>query len=244
VPKSVYAVFSDIHSNLEALEAVLADMATLGIKRCICLGDTVGYGANPAQCLDRVRALGCPILLGNHDEAAAGDGGLDDMSKAAQAGLLYSREKLSVEQRAFLRDLPHAAAAEKVQFVHASLGGPDIWMYVLHPFEAMAHLLTQTEPLCFCGHTHIPAVWHLDEDGSLESGYGEGRVQLPSSGKTLINVGSVGQPRDENPAACYVVCTGDVVEFRRVTYDIAKARRKIARAGLPRFLGERLAHGK
>jgi len=243
---SALAVFSDVHSNLEALQAVLADMDALGIRRHFCLGDTVGYAANPAQCLEAVRGLGCPVLKGNHDEAAASERLLDEMNASAGAGIEFSRLKLTPQQRAWLADLPLTLAQGDCQFVHASLDAPAEWWYVLEPEDALLHFESQSLPVCFCGHTHCPRVWHLDRDNqSLTAHPGIGRIPLAENGKTLINVGSVGQPRDRNPAACYVIFNPKTreIEFRRVPYALAKTRRKIMRAKLPRFTAQRLSVG-
>ena len=243
---SIFAVFADIHANLEALQAVLADMDAQAIRQRVCLGDIVGYAANPAQCLEMVRAIGCTVVQGNHDAAAAGDAALDDMRDVAQSGIEFARLKLSTEQRAYLAGLPLTASNEHGQFVHASLNAPDKWHYVMRESDAREHFAAQTHRLCFCGHTHVPMVWHLSNTGNIKSWRGQGRIVLPAGGKTLINVGSVGQPRDLCPAARYVICDPQAgwVEFRRVDYDIRKARRKILRAKLPRFIAQRLALGR
>jgi diadenosine tetraphosphatase ApaH/serine/threonine PP2A family protein phosphatase len=167
------------------------------------------------------------------------------MRDVAQCGIEFARRKLSTEQRAYLAGLPLTFSTESCQFVHASLNTPREWHYVMREPEAQEHFKVQTEPLCFCGHTHVPTVWHLSNTGNIKSWRGDGRIQLPAGGKTLIDVGSVGQPRDLRSAACYAICDPQArwVEFRRVAYDIAKARRKIVRAKLPRFVARRLSLG-
>ncbi len=246
MPDSILAVFADVHANLEALQAVLADMDAQATSQRVCLGDIVGYAANPAQCLELIRGLGCPVVQGNHDGAVATDIALDEMRDVAQSGIEFARQKLSIEQRAYLAALPLTFASGSCQFVHASLNAPGEWHYVMREPDAQEHFKVQTEPLCFCGHTHAPIVWHLSNTGNIKSWRGHGRIELPAGGKTLINVGSVGQPRDLCSAACYAICDpqGRWVEFRRVAYDIAKARRKIVRAKLPRFAAQRLSLGR
>ncbi len=243
---SKLAVFADVHANLEALQAVLADMEALAISQRVCLGDIVGYAASPAQCLELVRGLGCPVVKGNHDEASATDMALDEMRDVAQSGIEFARQKLSPEQRAYLANLPLTSSSEDCQFVHASLNAPGGWHYVMREPDAREHFKVQTKPLCFCGHTHVPTVWHLSNSGNIKSWRGHGRIEFPAGGKTLINVGSVGQPRDLCSAACYAICDPQArwVEFRRVAYDIAKARRKIVRAKLPRYAAQRLSLGR
>lgn len=246
MPDSTFAVFSDIHSNLEALQAVVADIAAQGIHRIVCLGDIVGYAANPAKCLKLVRDLGCPVLRGNHDAAVAWDYTLVHMRDEAKRGIEFSRLKLAPAQRAWLASLPLTMTNEHGEFVHASLHEPAQWRYILGQHEALEHLAAQRSQLSFCGHTHVPNMWHLNATGNLKVWPGQGRLPLTPGGKTLINVGSVGQPRDGCAASCYVICdpAADTIEFRRVEYDIAKARRKIMRARLPFFTAERLLLGE
>jgi diadenosine tetraphosphatase ApaH/serine/threonine PP2A family protein phosphatase len=246
MPDSILAVFADVHANQEAFRAVLADMDELEISRRFCLGDIVGYAANPAQCLTLVRSLGCPVVKGNHDEATATELALDEMRDVARSGIEFARRKLTMEQSAYLAELPLTFADESCQFVHASLNEPGDWRYVLREPEARGHFDAQDRPLCFCGHTHMPMVWHLHRSGEVEARRGVGRICWSAGGKTLINVGSVGQPRDLNPAACYAICDPESrwVEFRRVEYEIQKTKRKIRRANLPRFAAQRLSLGR
>jgi diadenosine tetraphosphatase ApaH/serine/threonine PP2A family protein phosphatase len=240
------AVFSDVHANLEALQAVLADMDAQGVRERVCLGDIVGYAANPAQCLRLVRRLGCPVIKGNHDRAAADGDDLTKMRDVARSGIEFARRKLSLEQRSYLAALPLTVSNGNCEFVHASLNDPGEWRYVTRETSARAHFQMQEQPLCFCGHTHVPIVWHLSSNGNIKTWHGEGRIELPAGGKTLINVGSVGQPRDHHPAACYATWDAQAgwVEFRRVEYDIGKARQKILRAKLPHFAAHRLSFGR
>jgi diadenosine tetraphosphatase ApaH/serine/threonine PP2A family protein phosphatase len=244
--ESTLAVFSDIHSNLEALEAVLADMDTLSIRHRVCLGDIVGYAANPAKCLKLVRSLGCPVLKGNHDAVTANDDALDDMRDVARVGIEFARRKLTIEEREYLGGLPLTTAEGDCEFVHASLNRPEDWIYLVHQKTLQGHFKAQTHRICFGGHTHVPCIWHLSSDGELSPLGCRGRVELPANGKILINVGSVGQPRDLCPDACYAVCNPQAgwVEFRRVHYDVAKTRRKISRAKLPAFAAQRLSLGR
>lgn len=240
------AVFSDVHSNLEALEAVIADMDAIGIRTRVCLGDIVGYAASPSQCLAAVRALNCLVLQGNHDALAAGDASLDAMRDIAKTGLEYSRRRLSVAEREYLRALPLLAVEGDMEFVHASLHQPADWTYLNCEAALQQHFKAQTRRISFAGHTHVPCTWHLGLGGEISPLGGRGRVELPRTGKILINVGAVGQPRDLCPDACYVIFEPDAncVEFRRVSYEISKTRRKISRAKLPRFAAQRLSLGR
>jgi len=239
---SVIAVFSDIHSNLEALKAVIEDMDACGIEQRYCLGDIVGYGANPSQCLELVRSMRCSIIQGNHDAAAGTDISLEMMSPGARFGIEFTRKKLSAPQRRFLRGLPVTIVAGDHQFVHASLDEPADWNYVINQWEAQLHFSFQERSVCFCGHTHVPAIWHQSAKGKIRVAKGTGSLRLPRGGKALINVGSVGQPRDGAAEACYVLfdCKSRRVEFRRVPYDNETTCRKILRAKLPPENAERL----
>lgn len=246
MPDSALAVFGDIHSNTEALEAVLADMDALDVRRRVCVGDIVGYAANPSECLKLVRSLGCPVLKGNHDALAAGEEALDDLREVAKIGLEFTRLKLSCEERNFLGALPLVLTHRDCEFVHASLHLPEHWTYLVRQAALQEHFAAQTQRISFAGHTHVPCTWHLSSSGELSPLGGHGRVELPTEGKILINVGSVGQPRDLNPEACYATCDpkANWVEFRRVGYEISKTRRKISRAKLPRFAAQRLSLGR
>lgn len=241
------AAISDIHSNLEALTAVLADIGTLGVRRVIGLGDVVGYASGVRACLRVVQELGCPTLLGNHDEAAAVDStSLAEMNDTATAGIFFARKRLNPAEKSFLAQLPRHLAIEGVQFIHASLASPADWPYIMSEADAHLHFLRQSSHLCFCGHTHRPMVWTQDAGRRIFGKKGKDVVSLPESGKVLVNVGSVGQPRDGDSRACYAVYrpSMNTVEFRRIAYDIKRTKRKILRAGLPRFTAQRLSLGR
>lgn len=142
--ESAIAAFGDIHSNLEALEAVLADMDALGVQRRVCLGDIVGYAANPGKCLKLVRSLGCPVLKGNHDALAANDDALDDMRDVAEVGIKFARQKLTIEEREYLGGLALTMADGDCEFVHASLNRPEDWTYLVRREELREHFKAQT----------------------------------------------------------------------------------------------------
>ncbi len=241
-----WVVFSDIHSNLEAFQAVLADMRTIRFSRMICLGDTVGYAASPKDCLDLLRTLETEVLQGNHDAAVFDDRVLLHMSGPAAAGIHHAREQLSASRRDFLTALPMVASHGELQFVHSSLDDPEAWTYLRREPEIRSHFAAQTHPICFCGHTHIPGVFWLNSTDEMQALGASGRIQLPQEGKVLINAGSVGQPRDRCPDACYVVYESiqRSVEFRRVPYDIDAAQGRIREAGLPKITAERLSVGR
>jgi diadenosine tetraphosphatase ApaH/serine/threonine PP2A family protein phosphatase len=184
-------------------------------------------------------------VQGNHDLDVSLDTDDPSVRDVVLAGLEFSRRNLSTDQRTYLSGLPLTFTRGRSQFVHSSLEDPESWVYVLNSSDALAHFEIQELPLCFCGHTHEPAVWHPSRRGMLTYPT-TGLARLPEGGKTLVNVGSVGQPRDGNPLACYVIYdeVANTVEFRRVAYDIGKTSEKITAAQLPAVLGERLFRGR
>jgi predicted phosphodiesterase len=237
------ALFGDIHANLEALEAVLADAATHGVTDYVCMGDIVGYNADPVACLERVRAMEIPTIKGNHDEDAAGNHLLDSMNPVAAAALQWTRGQLSDEHRLWLRRLRMVRQVSDFTVVHSTLDQPSCWNYVTNRFDAMANFSYQFTQVCFHGHTHVPRVYvkaDKVQEVPAES------VAIEPGSKYFINVGSVGQPRDGDPRSCYAIYDIDhqVVVFRRIDYDLPTTQRKILAAGLPPALAERLADGR
>ncbi len=245
--QNALAIMSDIHSNYEALTAVLDDIRSQEISQIVCLGDTVGYASGVRSCLRAVRGLGCPVLLGNHDEAACLPSPPKDLNETATAGILYSSARLSKIDIAWLQSLPRSLIIEGSTFTHASLEDESDWPYILTSEDAHYHFVNQSTPLAFCGHTHEPMAWWQESTGTecLQQAGIDG-ISLPAKGKVLINVGSVGQPRDGEPRACYVIYrpVQHTAEFRRVEYDIKKTMRKILRAKLPKFTAQRLSLGR
>ena len=243
----MYAVISDIHGNLEALEAVLQDVPD-GIERIYCLGDVIGYGANPNECCDLVRTSGMPVISGNHDLAVT-DLSTDLLwfNPVAAAAVEWTREQLTEENARFLRTLPRTMQKEGALFVHGSVRDPD--EYIVNAAVARENLavLKKEYPdvqVCFFGHTHVKAV-APSPDGSVSSSR---TLDLGSGGPYLVNPGSVGQPRDGDTFASYVLVEdepdGARVAYRFVEYDVAKAQNKIRAAGLPSMLADRLAYGR
>src|SRR5438132_2682198 len=157
-----FAIFGDIHANLEAFEAVLADAEAEGCDRNICLGDIVGYNADPKACLDKVRELKCPIVKGNHDDYASTLNSLDNFNPLAESAIRWTRDKLSEADKGFLRDLPLVNDVESFTIVHATLDGPGEWGYVLNQLDAAASFSKQKAQVCFFGHTHAPRLYIRD----------------------------------------------------------------------------------
>ena len=238
------AILSDIHGNFAALEAVVKDLDGLGCKDIYCLGDTVGYGGSPNQCLDLLRARGAICIMGNHDAVAAGLETPDNFNDEARAAVDWTADALTKVNATFLRDLPQRLVTRHgALLVH---GAPDdrdryLWDDGELVAEAIALRESGEAKVCFYGHTHLPMM--AGEDAALPGDAGPHRL-APSSG-WLVNPGSVGQPRDGDPRAAYAVWrTGKrEIEFRRVVYDISRAQGRIEKAGLPDWLAERLLCG-
>jgi diadenosine tetraphosphatase ApaH/serine/threonine PP2A family protein phosphatase len=236
-----YAILSDVHGNLEALRTVLEDCAGAA-DAVLCLGDTVGYGADPLPCVELIADRA--IVGGNHEHAVAGRLDLAWFNRYARAAAEWTRERLDDDHRAWLGALPLVREVADATLVHASPAQPDEWEYLVTAddgFAAFAHFATRW---CFVGHSHVPAVWSLGSAGP-EHHPGAGGITQERGRRYLVNVGSVGQPRDRDPRACYALWDAEAgrVELRRVVYDVAAARDKIIAAGLPRFLADRLAAG-
>ncbi len=237
------ALFGDIHANLEALEAVLADASQQGVTDYVCMGDIVGYNADPAACLEIVRAMNCPTVKGNHDEDASGMHSLDTMNPVAAAALEWTRQQLSGEQRVWLNRLRMVRQVSDFTVVHSTLDQPTSWNYVTNRFDAMSNFAYQFTQLCFHGHTHVPRVYVKNsrvQEVPAES------IAIEDGSKYFINVGSVGQPRDGDWRASYAILDmeSQMIVFRRVEYDIVKTQQKILAAGLPEMLAERLVDGR
>lgn len=239
------AFISDIHANLPALQAVLEDIAKQGVKQIFCLGDVVGYGGQPMECVELLRERGIPCLKGNHDAMVAGDEGLSLLgtSDTARLAIEWTQSVLSPAQRRWLAELPMTFEHASFQAVHATLHKPQEWDYVLTAADAALHFPHQRLPLCFIGHTHRPAFWVAGEDTGRDITSLE---MLNLACKQLINVGSVGQPRDRDERACYLLYrpAQQDVWWRRVAYDIAAAQRAITAAGLPSKFALRLLMGQ
>ena len=241
------AVFGDVHGNLEALEAVLEDARANGAEAFACLGDAVGYGADPNACCERLRALGCLAIRGNHDHAASHRVSLDWFNPLAAAAIRWTRERLSPENRAWLRGLPYAAAlADGTQLVHGSLDDPPRWRYLYPGADVGPHFRRQRARLCFAGHTHLPVAFILAAGRVHTVLFDAFRITDGDDAKATVNPGAVGQPRDGDPRAAYALYDPDtgVVEPHRVEYDVRAAARKIADSGLPMGLAVRLFHGR
>ena len=238
-----FAIFSDIHANLEALDAVLKDAQEHHCKHFVCLGDVVGYNANPHECIKRIRDLDCPIVKGNHDEQASLIESSRDFNELAERAIQWTRDHLTAEDKMWLHDLRLQRQVQDFTIVHATLDTPAQWGYVFTNLDAAASFTYQHTTVCFFGHTHIPMAFIRDEGVrhvNMEL------LRIETGKKYFINTGSVGQPRDGDWRAAYCIFQTDknVVEQRRVKYNVATAMEKIIKAGLPRLLAERLKLGR
>jgi diadenosine tetraphosphatase ApaH/serine/threonine PP2A family protein phosphatase len=238
-----FAIFSDIHANLEAFEAVLADARDNKCTDFVCLGDVVGYNANPHECVERLREMDCPIVKGNHDEQASLLESSRDFNEMAEAAIQWTRDHLTEEDKEWLRGLRLQRQVRDFSIVHATLDTPEQWGYVFNNLDAAASFSYQDTTVCFFGHTHVPMGFIRDEGVQRQR---IEKLRIDTAKKYFINVGSVGQPRDGDWHAAYCIyhIESNIVEQRRVKYDLETAQKKIIDAGLPRLLAERLAIGR
>jgi predicted phosphodiesterase len=245
------AIISDVHGNLEALEAVMDDIQSQGVSRVYCLGDIIGYGPNPCECIDRVMPLDV-CILGNHDQAALFDP--EGFSSGAERAIFWTRSQLEAagntpENAArwrFLCELPRQHHEQEFSFVHGSARNP-LMEYVfpedVHNPGKLQRIFSVIRRYCFQGHTHVPGIF-TGSGRFLRPSDVNGRYELAQE-KVMINVGSVGQPRDGNPQASYVILEGQHVQFRRVPYPLEQTVAKVyAIPELDNFLGDRLREGR
>lgn len=238
-----YAILADIHGNLEALQVVLEDCKAQGATHYACLGDVVGYNANPKECLDIIRGMGMPVVKGNHDEYCSTDTALDGFNAHAAEAVEWTRQQLTAEDREWLRDLKYLRLVANFTIVHATLDVPQRWGYVFDKLAAAASFTYQNTSVCFFGHTHVPVAFIRD---TVVRGGTYSKFKVEPGRKYFVNVGSIGQSRDGVAKATYVIydMNEGTIELRRLDYDIPTTQRKIIEAGLPARLAERLALGK
>lgn len=239
------ALISDIHGNLEALTAVFEDIEKQKVDKIHCLGDVLGYGCDPVACVHLVEK-NCDIkLLGNHEYAVLGLVSTANYNAAAQTSTDWTRSELTDVELSLIADFQMTQTMQNSLLVHASPNEPDRWHYILSDdtgLEAFAHF---KEKFCFHGHSHVPRIF-IERPGSLPR-IQAGHSFLPGDeNRYLINVGSVGQPRDNDPRACYVIYDTEnhEIEYRRVDYDIAATQQKMTQARLPEMLISRLSLGR
>lgn len=263
-----YGIFSDIHSNLEAFRAVIDAYQTERIDRYLCIGDIVGYAANPLECIQLIKGLNAGIVAGNHDWGSSGKFDLDYFNLSAKESLVWTGSILGREEKDFLCGLPLTYQEENLVLAHGSLDNPQEFYYLNNYEAAFASFAVLKKQVCFVGHTHRPGVF-VELDDNLFYGVGKyktflttenclkviaqqfscnarGILELEGRKRYIVNVGSVGQPRDRDPRAAYVIYDTDrkAVELKRIAYDISAAQEKILNVGLPDFFASRLLKGK
>jgi diadenosine tetraphosphatase ApaH/serine/threonine PP2A family protein phosphatase len=242
-------VFTDIHANRQAFGACLEAARARGVERIICLGDLVGYGADPEWTVETVMQLadeGAVVVRGNHDNAIGTIS--ESMNDEAQAAIEWTRGRLSIAQRRFLAELPMLQAEDDRLYVHSEASNPLRWRYVQSAADAARSMIATEAQITFCGHIHRPALYSLSVTAKMTSFVPVSHVpvQLLRGRQWLAVVGSVGQPRDGDPAACFITFDTESrqIVYCRVPYDVEAAAKRIRDNGLPRWLADRLAVGR
>jgi diadenosine tetraphosphatase ApaH/serine/threonine PP2A family protein phosphatase len=239
-----WAILSDIHGNLESFRAVIEDLREEKVDRVAFLGDVMGYGADPNDCLALLEGLTDWVVAGNHDYGSVGLTDIDVFNHSARSAILWTRDQLLPESRNYLRRLLLRRQIGEITFVHASPNHPEDWNYIFTFPEAEEAFQALTGRLAFIGHSHRPLILAKEKDSEVRIIHHQEAV-LESGIRYIINVGSVGQPRDGHPEAAYGIYdeTGKMYRLKRVGYDVATAQKKIIKAGLPPFLAQRLSRG-
>lgn len=239
------ALISDIHANLEALEAVLADIGQQHIDKTCCLGDVIGYGSDPLPCLELVREYCDVTLLGNHEYAALGKVDAELLNVVAQASMAWTQEQLNDRAFSIIADFRMEVSDGPFRLVHGSPFEPEQWHYILTVPEADRAFHSFTERICFVGHSHLPMIFTECADGMHRRRLGHDFTPDRAE-RYIINIGSVGQPRDNDPRACYLIFDTDEWEatYRRIDYNLHLTQQKMQQAALPGMLIERLQTGK
>jgi predicted phosphodiesterase len=240
-----YGIFSDVHSNLEALEAVISAYRGESIDKYLCVGDVVGYGANPKECIEKVRTIAMITIAGNHDWATVNLFSVDYFNPAAKEAVFWTRNILDQKDAFFLESLKLTYKNEDFTLVHGTLDRPQDFNYMIDGFAAKETFRLLETNICFVGHTHVAGVFMKDRYGRPHYEK-DASVNIKPGNKYIINTGSVGQPRDGNPKAAYCVYDTEKksIQIKRVDYDMKLARKKIMEAGLPQFLADRIIMGR
>jgi predicted phosphodiesterase len=238
-----YAVISDVHSNLEALSAVLEDLKKRNINVVYFLGDSVGYGPNPDECIDILKKECKTLLAGNHDWAVAGLTDISYFNVYARAAIEWTKTVMKADNIEVLRSLPviETLGQEHATLVHSTPFEPEQWHYLLRMSDAELNFQYFDTKACFIAHSHNPGIMERFPSGEILTA--RKAVNMKADNRYIINVGSVGQPRDGDPRSSFVLVDGDRVEIERVSYSIETTQRKMSRAGLPNPLIERLSFG-
>ncbi len=240
-----YFIFSDIHGNLEALQSVIDEIDREDDCIPICLGDIVGYGPNPRECIEEIRKRNIISLAGNHDHAAIGKMDISYFNPFAKEAVLWTRNVLESKDVEFLHTLPIYKVLDNMTFVHATPCDAEQWNYLFTMYEAQHNFECFSTQICFVGHSHHP-IFILQKENKECAVDPHQIINLREDYKYIINVGSVGQPRDGNPSPAFVIynLSTQTIELKRVQYDIKKTQDKMRKFSLPNYLIERLELGK
>lgn len=238
-------MISDIHGNLEAFHAVLEALSKDNIDKYLCIGDVIGYGADPGACISLVKSIKpAALVAGNHEWGVLGLVDLKDFTEIAKEAVIWAMGVLSQDELGYLKSFKLVFEEKYFTLVHGALEAPEKFYYIFNASDAYQSMKSMKTNLCFVGHTHIPGIFYSDESGILYTQ--EPKIKIERDRKYIINAGAVGQPRDGDPRASYAIYDDETgaVEIRRVTYDIKTAEEKILKAGLPKRLAYRLQEGR
>jgi len=241
-----YGILGDIHGNLSALDIALAAFRDARVERVISVGDVVGYGAAPRECIERLRQLDAVVVKGNHDAACTGEIEIRFFNNYARDAVRWTQSVLTEDELAWLRSLPMVAHLEHCSVAHGTYHRPELYDYIQSTTDADPSLDEMILPVCFVGHTHVPVTLLRLKDDPLRTAYTvDPEIDLSESARALVNVGSIGQPRDEDPRTAFAIYDSreDRVSIRRAPYDIDVEARRIRAAGLPSVLADRLFLG-
>lgn len=241
----IYLIYSDVHSNLEALQAFSYITDSIVHDKKVCLGDLVGYGADPNPCVNFIRENTDLILGGNHDYAVVEKTDTSYFNPYAYQACLWTKQALSKKNLKFLKSLPAIIEEDEICWAHSSPYEPEQWHYILSLADGQENFDHFESPVCFVGHSHVPLILERDPQGQIEM-YRKPFYEFQPDHKYIVNVGSLGQPRDGNPDPGFVIYDSEskTVAFRRFTYDLESAQKKILDAELPPYLAERLSDGR
>lgn len=239
----IYIILSDVHGNIQAFEAIVRSFPETKDRLIVCAGDTVGYGANPNECVELMASLGAVNVMGNHDAAVIGVHDLSLFNFHAQKAALWTRNVIGERESAILRGLDFVKELEHVTLAHGTLHDPKEFIYMMTLLDARRTFELLRTGVCVVGHSHMPGAFMI-KDGEIYESW-KRKIKLEPNARYIINAGSVGQPRDGDNRACYCIYDTDAgeIEFRRVEYDIKSAHDAIMNAGLPGALAERLWAG-
>jgi predicted phosphodiesterase len=242
-----YFIFSDIHGNLEALQVVLEQIEPYHPDRILCLGDVVGYGPNPNECVELVQQTAHLTIMGNHDHAVLGLTDISYFNQYAKMAVLWTRQTLTAQNFETLRQYPFSVSERNILFVHSTPLNPERWEYIFNPLEGQYYLQHLEQQVCFIGHSHQPLFFEKDQDNRISFDRKPAFSLTVREGCTyIVNVGSVGQPRDSHTESAYTTYDTDagIIEIKRLPYDYTVTQQKMKDANLPQFLIDRIGYGR